>query len=67
MQKKEFRTSGSALIIIIVAMVLVSVLSLTVVSLTGTGALDTVVYNNNKRAYYLAESGYRYAAGLYPH
>ena len=65
MQKKKFHTSSSALIIIIVTMMLISVLSLTVVSLTGTGALDTVVYNNNKRAYYLAESGYRYAAGLY--
>lgn len=63
--QKKLRTDGSALLIIIVAIILISALGLAVFSLTGTGALDTVVYNNNKQAYYLAESGYRYAASLY--
>ncbi len=62
MQKKK---RGSALLIMIAAIVLVSVLGIAVFSLTGTSSLNTVVYNNNKQAYYLAESGYRYAAGLY--
>ncbi len=65
MRNKQQSTSGSALLIIIAAMVLISVLGVALLSLNQTGSLETVVSNNNKRAYYLAESGYRYAAGLY--
>ncbi len=63
--QKKIHTNGSALLIIIITIILISTLGLAIFSLTGTGALDTVVYNNNKQAYYLAESGYRHAAGLY--
>jgi prepilin-type N-terminal cleavage/methylation domain-containing protein len=56
---------GAMLITLIAAMVVFSVLGATMIAMFGTAALSQVSGNNSLRAYYLAESGFRYAAGAY--
>ena len=53
---------GSILIGIIVAMVLFAAIGTAMLSLTSTATMNQVMANSAARAYYLAESGYRYAA-----
>ena len=52
---------GSILIGIIVAMVLFAALGTAILSLTSTATMNQVMANSAARAYYLAESGFRYA------
>jgi hypothetical protein len=56
---------GSILLTIVVAMVLIGALGAAVVALNSTGMFNLVTYNSNQNAYYIAESGLRYAATLY--
>jgi hypothetical protein len=59
------RADGSILLTIVVAMVLIGALGVAVVALNSTGMFNLVTYNSNQNAYYIAESGLRYAATLY--
>ena len=52
---------GSILIGIIAAMVLFAAFGTAMLSLTSTATMNQVMANSAARAYYLAESGYRYA------
>ncbi|NCC26441.1 MAG: hypothetical protein EOM25_14775, partial [Deltaproteobacteria bacterium] len=63
--RRHSSDSGSALVAIIITMVVISALTVAVVSLNSSGVMNTVTFNHNKNAYYLAESGYRYAAAVY--
>jgi len=56
---------GSILIGIIAAMVLFAALGTAILSLTSTATMSQVMANSTARAYYLAESGFRYIQGLY--
>jgi len=51
---------GAVLIGLIVTMVILAVLGVAMFSLTGTSTFSQVGANSSTRAYYLAESGYRY-------
>jgi len=53
---------GSVLISLIVTMVIISVLGTAMLSLFSTSTMSQFLGNRSARAYYLAESGYRYAA-----
>ncbi len=55
---------GSILIGIIAAMVLFAALGTAILSLTSTAIMSQVMANSTARAYYLAESGFRYIQGL---
>ncbi|WP_157487340.1 hypothetical protein [Desulfosarcina sp. BuS5] len=55
---------GSILIGIIAAMVLFAALGTAILSLTSTATMNQVMANSTARAYYLAESGFRYIQGL---
>jgi hypothetical protein len=54
--------AGSALLGLIVTMVFLSALAAAMIAQTTTGSLGFVNENSSLRAYYLAESGFRYAA-----
>lgn len=58
---------GSVLIGLIVTMVVLAALGATMLPLTNTATINQVEANSSARAYFLAESGYRYAAGQYSH
>jgi prepilin-type N-terminal cleavage/methylation domain-containing protein len=56
---------GSVLIALIVTMVVLSSIGGAMISLTSTSTFSRVGSNSAERAYFLAESGYRYAASRY--
>ena len=56
---------GAVLIGLIITMVILAVLGVAMFSLTGTSTLSQVGANSSARAYYLAESGYRYTKSQY--
>ncbi len=56
---------GSVLIGLIVTMVVISSIGAAMVSLTSTSIFSQVGGNSSERAYFLAESGYRYSASRY--
>jgi prepilin-type N-terminal cleavage/methylation domain-containing protein len=56
---------GSVLIALIVTMVVLSSIGAAMVSLTSTSTFSRTGSNSAERAYFLAESGYRYAASRY--
>jgi len=61
----KFDQKGNILIGIIAAMVLFAALGTAILSLTSTATMNQVMANSAARAYYLAESGFRYIQGLY--
>jgi hypothetical protein len=56
---------GAILLALIAALVIFSTLSAVMISMFGASAMGQAASNNIMRAYYLAESGFRYAASLY--
>ncbi|HTZ41442.1 MAG TPA: prepilin-type N-terminal cleavage/methylation domain-containing protein [Syntrophales bacterium] len=56
---------GAILVTLIAAMVVFSSLGAIMLSLFSSSAMSQVAGNNTMRAYYLAESGFRYAASRY--
>ncbi|MFW5975553.1 MAG: hypothetical protein ACOCP6_02210, partial [Desulfosalsimonas sp.] len=56
------RNRGAALIPIIIAIVIISTIGAVLLSLSSVGTFTPILGNSAQRAYYLAESGYRYAA-----
>ncbi len=56
---------GAILVTLIAAMVVFSALSAVMISMFGSASLGQAASNNVMRAYYLAESGFRYAASVY--
>lgn len=64
---RHFRDSGSILLTVIVAMVMISLFSITFLTLTDSSLFSNVATNFGVRAQYLAESGFRYAASEYLH
>lgn len=59
--------AGTVLIGLIVTMVFLSALAAAMIAQTTTGSLGFVNENSSLRAYYLAESGFRYAAAKLKH
>lgn len=59
------RRAGSALVLVILAIVFLGALAAGVVSFLGTANLDTAVSNLAEKVYYNAESGFRYLASRY--
>jgi hypothetical protein len=57
--------TGSTLLVIIIAMLVIAVLSAAIYSLTYTAALNQVAAQRAARAFYLAESGIRIAQSEY--
>jgi type II secretory pathway pseudopilin PulG len=57
--------SGNVLVGLVVTMLIFAVLAAGMVSLTSTSTSNQVTANSTARAYYLAESGFRYAASEY--
>lgn len=55
---------GSVLIVAVITMVIMGVLGAGMVSMLGTSALQEVRANFGERAYYVAESGFRFAAAM---
>lgn len=58
---------GAALIPIIIAIVIISAIGAVLLSLSSVGTFNSLLGNSADRAYYLAESGFRYAAMTYRH
>jgi prepilin-type N-terminal cleavage/methylation domain-containing protein len=56
---------GAMLVTLIATMVVFSTLGAVMVGMFGTSAMSQASGNNSVRAYYLAESGFRYAASRY--
>jgi len=56
---------GAILVTLIAALVVFSALGAVMIGMFGTSALSQVAGNNAMKAYYLAESGFRYAASRY--
>jgi len=56
---------GAMLVTLIAAMVVFAALGAVMISMFGTAALSQAAGNYSQRAYYLAESGFRYAASRY--
>ena len=56
---------GAMLVTLIAAMVVFAALGAVMIGMFGTSALSQAAGNNSQRAYYLAESGFRYAASRY--
>src|SRR5512137_897668 len=56
---------GAMLVTMIAAMVTFAALGAVMIGMFGTSALSQASGNNSQRAYYLAESGFRYAASEY--
>jgi prepilin-type N-terminal cleavage/methylation domain-containing protein len=56
---------GAILVTLIAAMVVFAALGAVMIGMFGTSALSQVAGNNTLKAYYLAESGFRYAASEY--
>lgn len=53
---------GAALIPVIIALVIVSAIGAALLSLSSMGTFSPILGNSSARAFYLAESGFRYAA-----
>ena len=60
-----FGNKGSVLIGLIITMVVISALGAAMLPLTSTATFGQIRSNSAARAYFLAESGYRYAASEY--
>ncbi len=58
-------SQGSVLLGLVITMVIFAALGAAMLPLTNTSTLSQVGANQKARAYFLAESGYRYAAGEY--
>lgn len=58
---------GAALIPIIIAIVIISTIGAVLLSLSSVGTFNSLLGNSADSAYYLAESGFRYAAMKYKH
>jgi prepilin-type N-terminal cleavage/methylation domain-containing protein len=56
---------GAMLVTLIAAMVVFSALGAVMIGMFGTSALSQASGSNSQRAYYLAESGFRYASSRY--
>ena len=56
---------GSVLVGLIITMVILAALGAAMVSMTSTSMFGQVGANSSARAYFLAESGYRYAENMY--
>ncbi|MDY6792923.1 MAG: prepilin-type N-terminal cleavage/methylation domain-containing protein [Thermodesulfobacteriota bacterium] len=56
---------GNVLIGLIVTMMIFAALGAGMVAMTGTSTFSQVTANTTSKAYYLAESGFRYAASVY--
>jgi len=56
---------GAMLVTLIAAMVVFAALGAVMISMFGTAAMSQAAGNYSQRAYYLAESGFRYAASRY--
>jgi len=67
MYKSGKGDSGAVLIGLVVAMVIISVLGAAMLSQTSTGTYNIAGDNSSAQAYYLAESGLRYAAAKMVH
>ena len=72
LQRRSFRWEncrqgqrGAMLVTLIAAMVVFAALGAVMIGMFGTSALSQVAGNNSMKAYYLAESGFRYAASRY--
>jgi len=63
--KTRLNDTGSVLISLIITMVVLAALGAAMVSLTSTSMFGQVGANSSARAYFLAESGYRYAENMY--
>lgn len=59
--------AGAVLIALIIAIMLFAALGATIYSISSSGTYGSIASNLSMRAYYAAESGYRYAAGEYRH
>mgnify|MGYP001812968231 CR=1 FL=1 len=59
--------TGNVLVGLVVTMLVFSVLGAGMLSLTSTSSTSQVAANNAARAYYIAESGFRYAASEFLH
>ncbi len=59
------KNKGNVLIGLIVTMMIFAALGAGMVSMTGTSTFSQVTANTTSKAYYLAESGFRYAASVY--
>lgn len=64
-KKSSDGSGGSALIGTIVAIAVMGALGAGMVAMLGTSAFQEVRANHGERAYYLAESGFRYAVSTY--
>lgn len=64
---KEKGQNGSVLIGVIAMMVVLTALGAALLPLSSTSDLNPVHANFQQKAYYLAESGYRYAASVFLH
>lgn len=58
-------SKGAALITIIVSMVVLGILGALMMSISSVGTFNPIGNNSSTRAFYLAESGYRYAAAKF--
>jgi Tfp pilus assembly protein PilX len=56
---------GNVLVGLVVTMLIFAVMAAGMVSLTSTSTSNQITSNSTARAYYLAESGFRYAASEY--
>ena len=63
--KSATEERGNVLVGLVVTMLLFAALGAGMVSITGTSSTSQVVGNTSVRAYYVAESGFRYAASRY--
>ncbi len=52
---------GTVLVGLVIAIIIFALMGAAMLSLTSTSALNQVWANSSSRAYYLAESGFRYA------
>ena len=66
-QKTLHGSRGAALIPIIIAIVVIAGIGALLLSLSTVGTFNPILGNSADRAYYLAESGFRYAAMTYQH
>ncbi|MDF1593777.1 MAG: choice-of-anchor J domain-containing protein [Desulfobacterales bacterium] len=65
LHKIRLNDKGSILVTLIITMVVLAALGAAMVSLTSTSMFGQVGANSSARAYFLAESGYRYAESRY--
>ena len=63
--KSRTNQKGNVLVGLVVTMLLFAALGAGMVTMTGTSSTSQVIGNTSVRAYYVAESGFRYAASQY--